>query len=488
MKRFTRLFGNARSETLRDDASRRKAARRRQPALDMLEGRMVLSGPSALPAPTVVTLAVTSSADNASSPAQGTLRWAILEADAQAPGTNVTIELEVPAIYPTSPLPALTVPVTIDGTGEQASTAVPVVLDGSDLGADGLVVDVGASGSVIKGVAVGDFLGTGIFISGASNVQLDDDFVGVEYRPSPNGYGEYNLTASPNLYGIVINGGSNNVVSDDVVSGNDFDGIDLVSTSDDTIEYSDVGAGPSGEIDTDAFGHPLGNGAVTQWGSGIYLSGATSNTIANNVIVDSGTDGVLLNGSGTYYNTLSNNQIGVGIDFAVMPNPTGVVITGAASYNTLSDNSIGGNSWDGVAISGSGTYGNALIGNWIGVDPNNDAPVPNWNGVQLLSGSGDSFLYQNVIAGNYSDGVYLEQTGYNDLDDNWVGICSNGVADGNGEYGIILVDGATGNFLYANNIQDNAAGGLATFGTGPDNGYYDNYSANNGGGGDYIWD
>jgi parallel beta-helix repeat protein len=492
LKRITHLFGFSRSNTLRDDAMRRKAARRRQPTLDLLEGRVVLSsGPSAAAAPTSLTLAVTSSADNPSNPAPGTLRWALLDADNQQPGTTVTIELEVPEIRPVAGLPEVTFPVTIDGTAWQSEHGAPVVLDGSEeLGeGDGLSIEAGASGSVIKGLAFGNFTEDyGLNVFNASNVQILDDYIGVEFVQ--NSAGQYVEKAAPNANGLNLSCDTNIVVSGCQVSGNSLDGIDLLCSSDVTIQYSLVGANLYGNADTDSFGAPLGNGAAYHNGSGINVFNSNDCTITGNVIVGNGLYGVLVT-AGSTGNTLSNNSIGVD-GLSILPNFTGVLITGASSYNTLSGNVIGGNSWDGVEIDGYGSNGNALLSNWIGVNPNydgyGDPAVPNWNGVQLVDGSAQSVLYQNVIAGNYSDGVFLEQTTYNYLDQNWVGIASNGVAFGNGELGIILVDGASYNYLYANNIQWNGAGGLATFSTGVYNTYSYNYAANNGGGGDYIWD
>jgi parallel beta-helix repeat protein len=180
-----------------------------------------------------------------------------------------------------------------------------------------------------------------------------------------------------------------------MVSGNTIDGIDLLCSNDVTVESTLVGADLGGNTDIDSYGGSLGNGAADHNGSGIYVFNSDYCTITGNVIAGNGTYGVELT-AGSTGNTLSNNSIGVGSGGALLPNFTGVMITGGASYNTLESNIIGSNSWDGVDIDGSGVNGNALLYNWIGVNPDNDgygAPAtPNWNGVQLVDGSAQSVL------------------------------------------------------------------------------------------------
>ena len=92
-----------------------------------------------------------------------------------SPGStiNFTIGIGQQSIVPASALPAITVPVTIDGTTQPGFTNQPlIVLNGTGAGAhaSGLVL-VGGN-STVKGVAIDNFsTGFGLLlVSGGSNV------------------------------------------------------------------------------------------------------------------------------------------------------------------------------------------------------------------------------------------------------------------------------------------------------------------------------
>ncbi|MHB1557124.1 MAG: beta strand repeat-containing protein [Isosphaeraceae bacterium] len=345
---------------------------------------------------------------------------------------------------------------TIGGTTATAAN----VISGNSF--DGVQIsDSGTTGNVVEG----DFLGTNS--NGTAAVPNDRAGVTIQAGATGNIIGgtsvaDRNIISGNTQYGVWI--------IDDGTTGNVVEG-DLIGTN----------AGGNGALAN-------GNGVVIAYGASNNTIGG-SNPAAGNVISGNTNEGVVITSPGTMGNVVAWDDIGtqLGGIYAV-PNFTGVLIEGGASNNLLNNNVIGGSSWDGVEITGSGTNGNELFYNSIGINSADDIGVSNWNGVQLLGGSSSSYLYQNVVAGNQSDGIFLEQTQGNDISANWVGINSNGVAFGNGEYGIILVDGASDNLIVSNNVQNNSAGGIATFGTGSGNQYYSNYSANNGGGGDYIWD
>ena len=81
---------------------------------------------------------------------------------------------------------------TIDGT-----TQPGVVIDGDALTQDGLVLEAGSGSSVIKGLTIRNFAGAGIHVL-SSNNQIQGDVLGA------SGLG--------NQVGVLIDGGSNNVV------------------------------------------------------------------------------------------------------------------------------------------------------------------------------------------------------------------------------------------------------------------------------------
>jgi titin len=471
--------------TARDDASRRKAARRLRPAVDALEARTVLST-------STVTLVVTDPLDNPNSVDPHSLRGAIQQADAEPYGTDVVIDFDIyggglAIIDPVAPLPTITHTVTIDGTSQPgAGGTAEVILDGGALStpSDGLDFTDGASGSVVEGLGVTRFGSAGLRFTAASNIQLVDDVVGLWAFGSTGT--EY---IEPNLYGVEFDGGAHETINDDVFSGNTNDGLRLIGTAFSLVESSKFGTDPSGSTyRIDSAGNPLGNGAADQYGTGLYLDNAYDNTVTGNVISNNGTYGLQIRGPQAYGNSITANEIGTdATGYVADPNMTGLIIAGGASDNIISGgNVISGNSWDGVDIDGQGTDENELIGNFIGTGTGGNLRVANWNGIQIVNNSAYSFVYDNTISGNDSDGVYLAQTQYNDIQQNQIGLGIYGTPDGNGIYGVILVEGASYNTVYGNNIQYNGGAGLVTSGAGWGNGFYYNTVVNNGDG-NFIW-
>src|SRR5208337_3716812 len=88
--------------------------------------------------------------------------------------------------------PAISDPVVVDGTSEAG-----VVIDGNALTQDGFLLGAGSGGSTIKGLTIRNFAGAGIHIR-SSNDTIQGDVLGA------SGLG--------NQVGVLIDGGSNNVV------------------------------------------------------------------------------------------------------------------------------------------------------------------------------------------------------------------------------------------------------------------------------------
>jgi hypothetical protein len=146
-------------------------------------------------------------------------------------------------------------------------------------------------------------------------------------------------------------------------------------------------------------------------GSGIQIDGGAShNLIGGSNATPGGTcsgdcslisgnagNGVSITGGGTIGNTVSGNYIGTNISGTAVISNTGdgVDIGDGAQYNTIADNLISGNGWMGVSIAGTDTMSNTVKGNLIGVDVNGTADLGNAkHGVLVQSGA-----QGNVIGG-----------------------------------------------------------------------------------------
>src|SRR5439155_12617745 len=125
---------------------------------------------------------------------------------------------------PLSPLPAVTDPVTIDGTTQPGFAGSPLIeLNGSSAGAgvDGL--DIRAGGSTLRGLAINRFSGNGLTLTGGGGDVVAGDYIGTD----PTG-----TTALPNAgSGVFIENSAGNTIggttagAGNVISGNGNDGV-----------------------------------------------------------------------------------------------------------------------------------------------------------------------------------------------------------------------------------------------------------------------
>lgn len=213
---------------------------------------------------------------------------------------------------------------------------------------------------------------------------------------------------------------------------------------------------------------------------GLYISGfnssgivvqSASNTIGGtnlgqrNVISGNGVNGLILTGTGAQSNLVQNNYIGTTPSGSVAnPNLTGIFIEGGAANNTIGGsttavgNVISGNTHDGVHISGSGSDGNTLGGNVIGVALDGNTALSNGqNGVAVTYGAsyayigGGSALADNIISHNGNAGIYLGGAIATSVERNMIGF---------NDYGIYLRDGATNSYIAGNTITSNLKEGI----------------------------
>jgi trimeric autotransporter adhesin len=201
---------------------------------------------------------------------------------------------------------------------------------------------------------------------------------------------------------------------------------------------------------------------------GIFVDGATNVVIggntpgARNVISGNGRNGVQILAGVT--NSVIGNLIGLAMDgiTPVRNSGAGVNITGGSRDNTIGGstatvrNVISGNLGDGVAIDGSTTSRNSVLGNYIGSDVVGSAPAGNAGaGVLVLGGhdnrvGGVSRGDGNLIAFNNGDGVTV-YAGNNSGTNN--AIRAN-IIFGNNDLGIDL----SNNGITANDVGDGDTG------------------------------
>lgn len=93
-----------------------------------------------------------------------------------------------------------------------------------------------------------------------------------------------------------------------------------------------------------------------------------------------------------------------------------------------------------------------LDGNLIGTDESGSIAMANWNGVSIISNTGDAIIRDNVISSN-SDAITTNNSDSLQLYGNYIGIGLDGGVLGNGGFGF-LATGGTNIKIGSSNVQD----------------------------------
>jgi hypothetical protein len=346
---------------------------------------------------------------------------------------------------------------------------------GTALGNAGSGVEVQGTGNTIGGTAAGarNFIsgnaGTGVLLNGGSGNVVQGNFIGTNAAGNaavPNGLGVAML-ASGNTVGGATAGAGN------VISGNVLGGV---------VDNDATGVLQGNFIGTDSTGATgVGNLAVgvTVQVSGVTVGGTA--TGAGNVISGNASDGVLIaTGAGTGV-VLQGNLIGTNAtgSAALGNGANGVNVQSAG--NTIggtaagAGNTISANGADGIllAVGAGGGGANVVQGNFIGTNSTGAAALGNkGQGVDVQSANnaigGTTAGARNIISGNSNNGVLITVNGAGTIvQGNFIGTDATGaVALGNGLSGI-EVDG-NGNVIGGagggNVVSGNAFDGVLVFG------------------------
>ena len=333
-------------------------------------------------------------------------------------------------------------------------------------GASGVAIFAGASNNTIGGTAAGSgdvisgTVGDGLYITGGgtnANV-VEGSYIGTDYTGT---------IAVHNNVGVYIGGGAtNNTIGGtsssarDVISGNTAYGVQLfnVGTAGNVVEGDYIGLASGG---TSA----LANGV-----SGVAIYGsANNNTIGGSVagsgdVISGNTDnGVYISDSGTVGNVVEGDLIGTGAGGTHgVPNYDGVVVQNGAADNTIGGTTaaardvISGNTEDGVHIVDSGTQGNVVEGDYIGVNIYGTAAVGNGaSGVAIYASASNNTLggtasgSGDVISGNVGDGIYISLGGTNAnvVEGDFIGTDYTGTISVQNNLGVYIGGGATNNTI-----------------------------------------
>jgi VCBS repeat-containing protein len=356
------------------------------------------------------------------------LREAILAANNTVNGAapdeiHFNIGSGLQTITPTSELPFLTDAVILDATSQPGYNGTPrIQLDGSNAASATAGLTLLTNNSTVRGFIVHSFVDEGIEVGGwggfggGDNNIIENNWVGIDATGA----------ARPNAdNGILItDAASNNIIRNNVVSGNATAGIVIRNTGSDNnvVEGNLIGVSVDGSTS-------VGNAT-----SGIEISdGASNNRIGTNadglnditernIISGNLGDGIFIIGTDTTNNLIQGNYIGTdisglsgignqddGIDIRSNDNTIGG--TTAASGNLIS-----GNNDDGILLRSTNATGNIIQGNTIGTDISSSNNLSNNDGIQIDMGATNNLIggtnvgAGNQIAFNNQNGIHVTNT------------------------------------------------------------------------------
>jgi hypothetical protein len=258
---------------------------------------------------------------------QCTLRAAIQQANVTSGADEIHFSIPgsgVHTITPSSALPTITEPVTIDGytqgdgtpdssddatentilVARDGTNAKPLIeLNGANVTSpsrNGLAIN--ASNVEVRGLVINRFGGTGIFILGnGSGAKIKGNFIGTD--PS----GTQSLVG--NGTGVTAFGGGANIIggrdaaAHNLISGNNTQGLTIASNTGNTIQGNLIGTDKGGTNNLANATEGVGIGSSNN----IIGSAAADNDLDSNLIAFNGGDGVSITG-GTG-NRILNNRI-----------------------------------------------------------------------------------------------------------------------------------------------------------------------------------
>ena len=316
--------------------------------------------------------AATITVTNTNDSGAGSLRDAI-EASNASVGVLDTIAFNIAGsgvhtISAATSLPAITDPVTIDGTTQPGYAGSPLIeiTAGTPLG-EGLRVTAGAS--TIRALVVNSFSEQISLVTNGGN-KIEGCYLGTDPTGTidlSNGYGVYIQSSNGNTIGGTAAGARN------LLSGNNGDGIRITTGDANVVQGNLMGTTADG---TGALGN--GTGITIVLATNTLIGGATAD--ARNVISGNSGDGITVAQSGVG-NRILGNFIGTDkTGTQPLPNNFGI-----DAYLTESIDIGGPAPGEGNLISGNnqaiilnnGINGSVIQGNLIGTDPTGTLPLPN---------------------------------------------------------------------------------------------------------------
>ncbi len=320
------------------------------------------------------------------------------------------------------------------------------------------------------GIQVGDYAGVGTgHANHVNNVTVyGNGAAGIHVHGGGSGGGQNNLITSSLIGAATLTacGSGNNVgVFEDLnATGaalnvntmicNTSHGVEISQTNGALVQGNSIGI--------------ANNVAMPNGGNGVYAHGTTSAYFHGNYISGNGLNGMLFENSryaGVYANNIGTN---VGVSGAVPNGGDGLVFASNSDHNSVGGNLlgdrniIGGNAGSGIVLDGSGTHDNKVTNNYIGTNLAGSAAIANGaNGIQLQNGAHDNLIggtsvaVRNLISGNGQGGILIDASNTNTITSNLIGLNASGNNPlPNQIDGIWINNNSTGNIIGSSDVNE----------------------------------
>ncbi|HEV8483244.1 MAG TPA: BACON domain-containing carbohydrate-binding protein [Blastocatellia bacterium] len=312
----------------------------------------------------VMTFTVTNTLDSGA----GSLRQAIIDSNNNSGADTISFAIGSgpQTISPTTDLPPVNDPVTIDATTQPGFAGTPLITLNGALTGSGIGLKIGAGSTTVRGLVINNCSLTAVEFILNGGDHLEGCYLGTDSAGS---------AAAPNFDGIKVFSTSNNVVGGttvaarNVISGNSDGGVDIsgVTLLGNTVQGNFIGT------------NAAGTASLPNVNDGVYVNAKLSKiggttTSARNIISGNSGNGVLILNDNTVTGTLiQGNYIGLDATGTVaVPNALSGVRIRNTSNHTVGGalmggaNLIQGNTGSGVYISDADASGNLVHGNIIG--------------------------------------------------------------------------------------------------------------------------
>jgi len=318
----------------------------------------------------------------------------------------------------------------------------------------------------------------GIYLNGATNCHIYGCYTGM------NATGDANLNYR-NMQGFRLNGASYNVIGGDtaaernLISGSNQYGIYFLNTSNSNEVHGNF-------IGTEIDGFsPLNNNRSIYILNSSYNQIGSSESSRRNIIAGSDQiDRCAILIESSLQNIIEGNFIGLGTNETVIgSNYRGIDMRATSSNNRIISNVISGNSQYGILMWGPNVTSNEVLGNYIGTDSTGSVVKANTYGISIegsrynIIGDGTD-TGRNIISGN-STAIYARGASYNQIYGNYVGLQADGTTALPNNKGIQLVS-CNDNYIGSTEAaKKNIIAANTNYGIQLNSSNYDNYIEGN---------